>query len=91
MESGELDVDKSEEPEWKNVEGKKNRVRKGKVVEEDIEINHVSRDGWNSFGKAVVTVDSAADESVTPKDWADMFELQEIEEGKELRLWSANG
>ena len=89
--SVELEVDKSEEPYWKIVKGKKTRMKKDKVVEEEIEINQVSRDGWDSFGKAVVTVDSAADESVCPKDWANMFDLQKIEEGKELRLRSANG
>ena len=41
--------------------------------------------------KAEITVDSAADESVCPRAWADHFGTRPVEQGKELRLINASG
>ena len=38
-----------------------------------------------------MTIDSAADESVCPEDWGDMFQLVKVKEGEEMKLVNANG
>ena len=40
---------------------------------------------------AEITVDSAADESVCPRSWAEQFGLKPVEPGKELKLVNASG
>ena len=40
---------------------------------------------------AEITVDSAADESVCPRKWAEQFGMQVVEPGKELKLVNASG
>ena len=40
---------------------------------------------------AVITVDSAAEESVCPKGWAAEFKELAVEKGKELNLINASG
>ena len=59
--------------------------------EDEVLINHIKSEGWESGGKSEVTIDSAAEESVCPKDWGDMFELIEVVAGKEMKLRNANG
>ena len=68
-------------------------IEKQKGDDQEFMINHVCKDGWVRAGKKTeVTVDSAADESVCPKEWGDeMFELREVDEGKEMQLRNANG
>lgn len=88
-----------EEAGWQAVDNKttkKNKRKKKKMVgieceDADVQINQVTKKGWESSGKSEVTVDSAADESVCQKGWGDMFELKEVQEGKEMKLMSANG
>ena len=38
-----------------------------------------------------ITVDSAADESVCPRSWAEQFGMMPVEPGKELKLVNASG
>ena len=66
--SVELDAVTFEELDWTIVKGNRKRGKKGEVIEEETNIHQVTRDDWDSFSKAVVTVDSAADVSVCPKD-----------------------
>ena len=63
------------------------------TADEELTINQVCKNGWARDGKKMeVTVDSAADESVCPKEWGeDMFQLKEVAEGKEMKLRNANG
>ena len=41
--------------------------------------------------KTEITIDSAAEESVCPKDWAAEFKMADLQEGEEMTLISANG
>ena len=41
--------------------------------------------------KTEITIDSAAEEPVCPKDWAQEFEMAELRQGEEMTLVSANG
>ena len=41
--------------------------------------------------KTEITIDSAAEEPVCPKDWAQEFEMAELRNGEEMPLVSANG
>ena len=57
--------------------------KKGKSYVIDIKL----KDGyWTE-----VTVDSAAEESVCPKEWAKMYEMKPVQEGRQLRLVNASG
>ena len=61
------------------------------IDEQNLMIGHVAKQNWVRRGRSEVTVDSAADESVCPKAWGDVFELQEVVPGKEMKLTNANG
>ena len=61
------------------------------IDEQNLMIGHVAKQNWVRRGRSKVTVDSAADESVCPKAWGDVFELQEVVPGKEMKLTNANG
>ena len=41
--------------------------------------------------KTEITIDSAAEESVCPAEWANEFEMTKVKEGEEMSLVSANG
>ena len=48
------------------------------IDEQNLMIGHVAKQNWVRRGKSEVTVDSAADESVCPKEWGEVFELKEV-------------
>ena len=50
-------------------------------------VDVVLRDG----SKAEITIDSAAEESVCPKDWAGIYGIHPVQQGSEMRLVNANG
>ena len=54
-------------------------------------IGQIEKNGWTRRGRSEVTVDSAADESVCPKEWGDVFDLKDVEPGREMKLTNANG
>ena len=85
------DWEKIEESKWTIVESKNKNKKKPHVMQEEVVINQIRNKGWESGGKAEVTIDKAAEESVCPKDWGDMFELIDVEAGKEMKLRNANG
>ena len=85
-----------EEVGWSVMAKKKKKKPKTEVMKkvdgEDVMISVVERDGWIRAGEAAeITIDSAADESVCPQQWGDMFKLKEVQNGKEIKLRSANG
>ena len=50
-------------------------------------VDVVLKDG----SKAEITIDSAAEESVCPKDWAGIYGIHLVSRGSEMRLVNANG
>ena len=91
------DGDETDEKEWVTVVPKKSKRRvstkwkSGNKVEEldksaiaicPVELCSV---------KTEITIDSAAEESVCPEEWATSFGLKPVQRGKELRLVAANG
>ena len=65
--------------------GKKIKMRKkGGAYAVDVVLRGSGR-------KAEITIDSAAEESVCPAEWANEFEMTKVREGEEMSLVSANG
>ena len=82
--------DELSDAQWTNVVNKKKKMAKGSQLQE-ITINQVKTKGWEFWGTSEVTIDSAAEESVCPRLWGDMFELDEVLPGNEMKLRNANG
>ena len=80
-----MDQSFSEKDKYKN-----HRKRNG-MNEENLMIGQIEKNSWTRRGRSEVTVDSAADESVCPKEWGEVFELKEVEPGREMKLTNANG
>ena len=60
--------------------------------EEECWIQEVEKaEEWKSVGPAEIVIDSAADESVCPKDWGKAFRTKAIPEDEKIKLRSANG
>ena len=68
--------------------GKGNGDQEGNSGKRELFIGAV---GGGGAKEGEITVDSAAEESVCPKDWRGEFGLHEVERGKEMRLINANG
>ena len=47
-------------------------------------------DAWKSVGPAEIVIDSAADESVCPKQWGKAFRTRVVPENQKMKLRSAN-
>ena len=54
--------------------------------EREVEMCQVVNEGWSKL-----TIDSAAEESVCPKDWGKQFGTTQVEEDKKLKFVSATG
>ena len=48
-------------------------------------------DVWRSVGTTEIVIDSAADESVCPKEWGKAFRTRAVPEDQRIKLRSANG
>ena len=60
--------------------------------DEEYWIQEVAKDeAWKSVGPAEIVIDSAADESVCPKEWGKAFRTKAIPENEKIKLRSANG
>ena len=46
---------------------------------------------WKEVGTAEITIDSAADESVCPKDWAKAFRTKSVPEERKMKFRNASG
>ena len=78
------EADELSDAKWTNVVNNKKKMAKGSQLQE-ITINQVKTKGWESWGTSEVTIDSAAEESVCPRLWGDMFELDEVLPGNEMK------
>lgn len=83
------ETDELSDAQRTNVVNKKKKMAKGSQLQE-ITINQVKAKGWESWGTSEVTIDSAPEESVCPRLWGDMFELDEVLPGNEMKLRNAN-
>ena len=77
--------------EWQTCRSRKTKQKKLAAIVEDIcEINAVMKPGkWEPIGSGDITVDSAAEESVCPKDWGKAYSIKEPE--KWLKFTNASG
>jgi copper chaperone CopZ len=65
---------------WKTVTKKKNKNPKMECIDEVREINAVLKSvNWEPIGTGEITVDSAAEESVCPKEWGKAYMMREPE------------
>ena len=55
-----------------------------------IEVDFVD-DKFEKCGSGEITIDSAAEESVCPRVWADCFPADEVKKGEEMKLVNASG
>ena len=62
--------------------------------EEDVDnkrfIGQVGSKKWSKLGRGEITIDSAAEESVCPKDWANAYPTKPVK-GKPMRFINASG
>ena len=61
------------------------------LAPEGIFVGQVDREKYILGERREVTIDSAAEESVCPKDWESEFGLKHVSEDRKLKLVSANG
>ena len=91
-----------EERKWRRATGKRSRIRTSNRFEallddkggedEECWIQAVGKnDAWENVGPAEIVIDSAADESVCPKEWGKAFRTRVIPENEKIKLRSANG
>ena len=80
---------------WKPAAGRQIKIQnRFEALGEDEEtwIREVEKtESWQPVGTAEITIDSAADESVCPKDWMKAFHTKWVPDEKKMRFRNASG
>ena len=56
-----------------------------------MDVDSYRGEDWTVVGTGEITADSAAEESVCPKDWCEEVGMRPVAEGREMRLINASG